>query len=225
MKSSVTIAVFLLMLVATIAGGAIVRRSGLGAANPEHLKRAAQALGRPLPDRLGNWQVAQDTPLDARVVEMLKCPAHINRVYMHDQTGDRIAVAVMVGPAGPIAVHTPEICYSSQDYTIDSERTAVSFEQAEEAKHSFWDVVFRSSDVGGSKLRVLYAWSDGSRWDASERPRYAYAALPYLYKLQVAGPEAPAAGDFDPCRDFLSQFLGQLEKQLLAAPPAPSWPL
>jgi hypothetical protein len=220
MKLPVTIIVFCLILVGTVAGGAVVRRSRLVAANPQLLVRAAQVLEQPLDKRVGNWQVIHETPLDDRTVEMLQCPAHISRVYVHDQTGDRVSVTVLVGPAGPIAVHTPEICFSSQDYKIDSNRSAITIGEGEDTKQSFWDVAFLSNDVVGSKLRVVYAWSDGRRWAASEQPRIDYGALPYLYKLQIAGPEAPAAGEFDPCRDFLDQFLGQVEKQLIVAPPA-----
>lgn len=225
MKFPVTAIVFLLILVGTIAAGTLSRRSGLGAANPQLLDRAAQTLARPLPTRVGNWQVMHESPLDERTLQMLRCPAHISRVYVHDQTGERVSVTVLVGPAGPIAVHTPEICFSSQDYKIDGDRIAASIDSGELGAQTFWDVVFRTTEVGGSKLRVLYAWSDGTRWNASEQPRYTYGALPYLYKLQLAGPEAPAAGEFDASRDFLTQFLGQLEKQLIPAPSAPAWPL
>src|SRR5687767_6261065 len=104
------------VLTGIVAGGVVQRRFDVGPSGGESLQLAADALSRPLPARAGSWVLLTESKLGPEVVKMLRCPAYINRVYAHEQTGDRITVAVLVGPAGPIAVHTPEICYSSHDY-------------------------------------------------------------------------------------------------------------
>ena len=189
MKYSV-VAVYVLLFAGTLAGGLVQRRSSFGTPPEQLLDQAAHKLARPLPDRLGEWRLLQETELEERVADMLRCPAYVNRVYVHDQTGDRVSVIVLVGPSGPIAVHTPEICYSSRDFRIVSERVPSSLGGDQESSQTFWEVGFESTDLSATHLRVLYAWSDGSRWNASQQPRWEYGSLPYLYKIQVAGPEA-----------------------------------
>ena len=111
------------VLVGTVAGGVVQRRYDSRTTDKQTLERAAALLNRQLPDRVGNWHLLAKQELSPEVVKMLRCPAHLNRVYVHDQTGDRITVAVIVGPAGPVSVHTPEICYSSRDFAIQAPRT------------------------------------------------------------------------------------------------------
>lgn len=206
--------VMLLVLCGTVAGGLLQRRlSGGGGAAIESMSTAASSLEKPLPNRVGNWRQLPSPPMQEDVLKMLRCPAHISRAYVHDLTGDRVSVAVLLGPPGPIAVHTPEICFSSQDFTITSERVV-----ARVAKDEFWDVKFRFNGPTPSDVRVLYGWSKGTGWQASKDPRFEYSHLPYLYKIQLSGPVASDdSTDFDPCADFLTHFLSQLQPQLLAA--------
>ncbi|HEX5103289.1 MAG TPA: exosortase-associated EpsI family protein [Pirellulaceae bacterium] len=219
------IAVYVLLCAGTLAGGLVQRRSSFGITPQQLLDQAAHQLARPLPERFGEWRLLQETELEERVADMLRCPAYVNRVYVHDRTGDRVSVIVLVGPSGPIAVHTPEICYSSRDFKIISERVPVSLDANQQPDQTFWEVGFESNDLSAAKMRVLYAWSDGSRWNASQQPRWEYGSLPYLYKIQIAGPESEPGSEFDPCHDFLAQFINQLDQHLVVAPAAKPWPL
>ena len=178
---------------------------------------AARRLTDPLPPVVGNWRVRREAEIEQAVLDMLQCPAYVSRVYDHQQTGDVIAVAVLLGPPGPISVHTPEICYSSHDYAVVGARSSVSLADAAGGKHSFWEVRLKSSSLEEGPLRVLYGWSAGDWWSAAENPRFGYAGLPHLYKLQLASAASPhqLPGDFDPYQDFLSQFLPQLATHLV----------
>src|SRR5262249_36917537 len=126
---------------------------------------------------------------------------------------------VIVGPPGPVAVHTPEICYSSRDFAIKGERRLMTVKDANQQTHSLWELNLKSRAPGGNALRVAYAWSPGGNWEASAHPRFAFGGLPYLYKLQVsvtANDDSKSSG-FDPCQDFLSNFLSQLQPRLVGA--------
>src|SRR5436305_193873 len=70
-------------------------------------KLAKQELNRPLPERVGSWRLQQSEPLSPDVIALLQCDGYISRIYENDQTGDVVTVVVLLGPAGPIAVHTP----------------------------------------------------------------------------------------------------------------------
>ena len=50
---------------------------------------------------------------------------------------------MIAGPAGPISVHTPEICYSSRAYSIQEPRVQTAVSDKNGRTHSFWSVSFR----------------------------------------------------------------------------------
>jgi uncharacterized protein DUF3485 len=178
---------------------------------------AARRLADPLPTTVGQWKLRREAEVEEAVLSMLQCPAYVSRIYDHQQTGDVIAVAVLVGPPGPISVHTPEICYSSRDYALAGQRTKAEIVAADGRSHSFWKVALDSKQPDATPLEVLYGWSTGTQWQATERPRYAFGGLSHLYKLQLAASVSDQrnAADFDPVQDFLMGFLDQLQPLLV----------
>jgi len=179
--------------------------------------RAADSLQRASLIEIGNWRLRREAPFAPDVLKMLQCPAHISRVYEHQQTGDLVTLTVIIGPPGPVSVHTPEICYSSRDYTLDGERRKVSVSNSQGVNHTFWDLPLKANSLDGTPLRVLYGWSSGTFWEAAQYPRFSYGGLPHLYKLQMAvsANSVSTSTGFDPARDFLNSFLPQLQPHLV----------
>jgi len=208
-----------LLLVGTIAGGLIQGRPShrWGPRGDSHL--ATEQLRQSLPSRVGSWRLQRESPIEETVLKMLQCSAYISRVYEHDQTGDMVAVAVLLGPFGPISVHTPELCYSANNYSVTRERKAVSITDQSGEKHTFWESHLRSNGLEGESLRVIYGWTTNGQWKAAERPRFEFAGVPHLYKLQLVGDLTFQRGgkEFDPCEDFLTSFAVQLRPQLVAS--------
>ena len=180
---------------------------------------AAEELSAALPAEVGNWRLRHEDQLSPEVVKVLQCPAHISRVYENQQTGDVATVAVLLGPPGPISVHTPEVCYSSRDFTISGERRAVEIATDSGASHTFWELPLKTNSVHAAPLRVLYAWSAGPHWEAANYPRFWYGSLTHLYKLQVAVTSSRPGGstEYDAGRDFLEGFIDQLQPRLVKA--------
>jgi len=161
------------------------------------------------PRQLGKWQLTEELPMGDSALAMLECAGYVNRRYVNQESGETVSVAIIVGPAGPIAVHTPEICYSSRAYELQDQRRSVVIGTAPDAEQSFWCVDFKTRNLMADQLRVYYAWSRGERWEASTSPRLKFAAAPLLYKIQLAGLSAPATktANSDPCRQFLDELL------------------
>ena len=180
-------------------------------------KVAEDMLQRELAPEVGNWRMRQESPFEPEVLRILQCPAYISRVYEHQQTGDTVILMVIVGPPGPVSVHTPEVCYGSQDYTLDGERRLVPIKDTQGTNHAFWEIGLKSNNLEGKALRVIYGWSRGDGWEAAQRPRFGYGGLTHLYKLQLAVPvnQQPRGSDFDPSQDFLMNFLPQLKPFLV----------
>ena len=160
-----------------------------------------------LPNEMGPWLLQEDLGLDNTAESMLQCHGSSVRRYQHQTKGISVTVAALFGPRGPIAVHTPEICYNSigteqagprQDKTIRTDGTS----------QELWRVQFKPEGSPTPSMDIWYAWSDGGDFVAAERPRFWMTNS--LYKIQLAGPTGTEA--FDPCEDFLEHFLPELGK-------------
>jgi hypothetical protein len=178
---------------------------------------AGQRLEEFSTEGFGNWRLVQENEFPPAVLTILEQPAYFSRTYQHVQTGDHVTVAVIAGQPGPVSVHTPEICYSSRDYTIASERKKHEVKTVDGREHELWKLSLDANHADALPLEVLYGWTTGTAWEATERPRYSFGGLSHLYKLQVAAsvPERRGQDEFDPTQDFLTGFLSQLQPVLV----------
>src|SRR5262245_1198842 len=127
------------LLAATLGAGLVQGRlTNRWGVRPD-ARHAADQLTPRLPDEVGNWKVQQDIKFLPQVSRILQNPTSLNRVYVNQQTGDQVQIAVIVGHPGPVSVHTPEICYSAKDYTISGARRKSSVEVGS-ATHDFWEL-------------------------------------------------------------------------------------
>jgi hypothetical protein len=181
------------------------------------LAAAEKLLG--IPDRVGNWQAHSSDEFSDEVLDMLECIGHVARTYVNEETGEVVNVAVLLGPSGPMSVHTPEICLPSRDYTLHEETRRVAIQDAEGSGEEFWGAVFQANNLEADMLRVCYAWTPGDRWSAPDEPRFTFASSPFLYKIQVHSLLPPQADleTRDPCLDFLRDFVPEARPYLVKA--------
>ena len=174
---------------------------------PADMASAVSQVDR-LPKQLGEWSAIEELTMGETELEMLECAGYCHRRYVQTGTGKTVTVAILLGPPGPIAVHTPEICFSSRAYDIQRRRELTSVASDDSQSHTFWQVEFASRNALAESLQVMYAWSDGERWFASKSPRFEFAALPYLYKLQLSAPVSVGRRDEDikATHDFLREL-------------------
>ena len=161
------------------------------------------------PQQMGDWQLLKKEPMDESTVQMLSCAGYVNNRYQNRKTGDEVGIAIMLGPSGPISVHTPEVCYSSRAYAIQEPRQSISLSGRDGRPHTFWSLLFRTNTPSTDRLRVCYAWRGEEAWEASSNPRFEFAGRPFLFKLQIASlvPSDQADASHNPCADFLSAML------------------
>lgn len=165
--------------------------------------QAAAAKVVNLPEQVGPWVRVGDQKLPEAAESVLRCYGYLNREYWNPDSGDRVHVAVLFGPRGPIAVHTPEICYSSLGTEPIGSRIAETIASGGE-EDELWHVQFARSGERDAFLDVWYGWSDGGAWYAGEYPRFWMTDR--LYKIQLASSAVGGEGS-SPCRDFLEHFL------------------
>ncbi|EMI20054.1 hypothetical protein RMSM_03018 [Rhodopirellula maiorica SM1] len=160
-----------------------------------------------LPEQAGDWVLTDTKPLDESAAKMLRCYGSQVRLYRNEKYDAIVTVATLFGPRGPIAVHTPEVCYSSVG-TKQVGQTQVEEILTSQSEHQFWSAQFAQRSESDASLDVWYGWSDGGAFVASKYPRVWMTDN--LYKIQVAGPVGNESQR--PCRDFLEAFLPSVER-------------
>jgi hypothetical protein len=164
----------------------------------------------------GCWRLQSSGELDATVRDVLQCAGYFLRKFVHAQTGEAVDANLLLGPTGPISVHTPDICYSSREYSIVAEPERIALADPQGSEHEFWGMTLERRDAAGDRLRVYYAWTTGGPWSAPSQPRFSFAGQPYLYKIQVVAPVLPdhASGE-DAAYRFLLDFVGAAKPYLV----------
>lgn len=178
------------------------------------MQAAAGRLQRQMPPKIGNWVLHHQGKILEAHQQTLQCAGYLVHYYDHVESGAQVSVVVLVGPHGPTAVHTPEICFATGNHTPQGEPQVIRIDDAKGGHHELWDQTFRANNVEALDQRVLHAWSSGGEWQAAKRPRYEYAGAPYLYKIQLSGPAKTDASEFDACQDFLKEFLAELAPRI-----------
>lgn len=181
----------LALAIAVVAGGGVLYGNYSHRWEQKNKQVAVDCVAA-FPKDVGNWTFTELEKLSPGELEQLEPFNYVRGKYVNRQTGSMTSMALLVGTPGPIAVHIPEICFSSVAYKQRSERTAVKLSgdaaQQTSGPHSFWKVGFDNKNSLAGGLHVYYAWSNGEEWIASPRPRFDFAASPWLYKIQVAVP-------------------------------------
>lgn len=203
-----TLAIVLVLAITVLAGVLQGNLSNRWGPSPDVQAAAARMLD--LPDHFGDWQLQSVEPFDPDVQEILQCVGHIHHKYVNTKNPlETISVAIILGPSGPTAVHTPEICYSSRAFKTLVEPEHVTILDSDEQEHEFWAMTFEGKDLAATRLRTYYAWTTGDTWAAPKSARFAYAGQPMLYKIQLASHTLPGSNSDtkDACQRFLEAFL------------------
>ncbi len=209
MKNATQACAILLAIGLTILAGVLHGRATHRWGVPEDLQASGAKLPG-LPEQFGAWRMVDSSPLLDTAVAMLECTGYVNRVYVNDTTGQRVNVALLAGPSGPISLHDPEICYQSTGFQPSDSRQREKLSESDGEEHEFWKVVFKKDDVFGEVLHVYYGWNagQGETWKAVDHPRFTFATKSFLYKIQVAAYVTEGPDDtLDPCRAFLQDLV------------------
>lgn len=173
-------------------------------AGSDGLKQATQ-----LPLTAGEWD-SREKPVNPAEIQMAQAAAIVQRVYVNSRTGQVATVMLISGRAGPISVHTPEVCYSGNGY--DPEGAASRFSISGDHGNQFWRLRLKKHAAVPVLLSVYYAWNDGSGWQAAEKPRVLFAGRSAIFKLYVVRErtaESETETD-DSTRDLLRVLLPSL---------------
>lgn len=206
-------ALLALTVISGLVQGKLANRWGL----PADMTAAAQRFNE-IPTSFGPWKLQKAEKMSDQVVEILECAGYINGSYVNQSTGEVVNAFVILGPPGPISVHTPEVCYSSKNYQITESRSRVKIGDQETSDNEFWAMTLRSSDVNADMQRVYYGWGNAGYWTAPESPRITYGGDPLLFKIQLAAhlPPDTDLSQGDTCSRFLEAFVPVLNDAIFS---------
>lgn len=205
------VAVIVLTTVSALVAGRLTNRWGV---SPTAEQAGTRLLE--MPKNVGPWKLKQEMELNETARDLLQCENYLHRMYEHSDTHDQVAIAVLMGPPGPIAVHTPDVCYSAREYEIKEPRKHIKFDTGK--SQTLWTMRFQSRTVDAQLLQVAYGWSDGTQWKAPEDARWQYLGNSHLYKLQIAAISGDVNREPDVvCNEFLEEFLPLMSQYLVPA--------
>lgn len=141
-----------------------------------------------LPAEIGTWTLTGREAIGGTALDLLQCQASGNLAYQNPVDDAKVVVTLMSGPAGPLAAHTPEVCYSSKAYVIQSDTELLELSINDGTKPQLRVVNLVPRNDNHQPLTVVYGWHDGTDWRAPPPmwSRWEYGGTKSLVKIQVA---------------------------------------
>jgi exosortase len=173
------------------------------------LNRAAARLVD-VPMAIGDWK-ARPEQVDPRGMIAAEIEDCVVRRYEDRRTGKKIGLVLVCGRPGPVAVHTPNICYPAAGYqmTQTQPNTVVVEPGSGYAPAEFLSAWFmRDRSVVSEGLRIFWSWNATGRWTVPQSARLEFAGRPFLYKLYVIS--ATADGQEKTADAWETEFIRQL---------------
>ena len=209
------LAALALLVAAGLVHGRLTDRWGTST----ELVDAAARLGR-VPRSIGDWR-GQDVPMDRRQIDRAGIQGYVSRGYRNARDGREVSVLLVCGRPGPIAVHTPDVCYRGAGYEPEAEPVAEVLGTAGGRPARFLKARFSKATAAGPRaLDIAWAWNARGSWEAPSNPRVSFAAQPYLYKIYLIsshdGPPGPSTNGPPDGREAAVAILEAVDRALSA---------
>jgi hypothetical protein len=184
-------------------------------AQSAELSQAAAKLSE-LPLSFGDWEGKE---IDSKQAGpgVTGC---IQRSYTHRRRNITVVIALVNGRPGPVATHTPEVCYGANGYLV-GEKKSVTVGTGSAAARFWTSDAVKKRQTEESRIRLYWAWNGGDGWEAAKDARVEFQPYnhPVLHKLYVLRDLSQAGGDVGPesCQEFLEAFLPVMQRTLFSA--------
>src|SRR2546422_4324022 len=210
MRYLVVTAAFALIILPGIGHGLWTNRWTVSKDVEEFTARLAQ-----VPRDIGNWQ-CEDLPGNPQLIAKVGMTGSLSRRYTHRTSKHQLTVSLYSGPPGPVALHTPDICFPGAGYQLVSENRFTCKSSLSQA--DFNEATFVKAQPEPQFLETFWSWNAKGNWQVPNSPRVSFGAHRALYKLYVVCPfskESQRKEAQDVCKDFLSVLLPELQKSLI----------
>lgn len=173
-----------------------------------------------VPMNLGNWK-GEAQEVDQEEIEAGQIAGNVHRRYTNSETKVTVTMLLVCGRPGPIAVHTPDVCYQGAGYEIVQKVTRTLPDIGLDKAPQMDVGTFKKTDSPvQERLRIYWSMTGDGKWQAPKNPRLTFAGFPVLYKLYVVrtlmGPR-DEADEKDPSQDFLKVLLPAIQKHVFSS--------
>ncbi|NMC20008.1 MAG: exosortase-associated EpsI family protein [Thermogutta sp.] len=189
---------------------------------------------RSLPLETASWQGRKSEPIDPRVLEISGASVIVSAAYRNRATADGATVFLVGGWSRDVSVHTPDACYPGAGFTMEGRpypflveyvpstvgsgsRRADGAAGREVQTAEFTTAVFTKAEPTGTvRLRVFWAWQDGSGWKSPAVPRWTYGGRRPLVKAYFVAESPPATpAHHSPAVALARELLPRLDALLI----------
>jgi hypothetical protein len=170
-----------------------------------------------IPESVGDWH-GQPLELDRQMLKVAEVDGYFARRFRNRSNGGEITVLLVCGRPGPIARHTPDVCYQGLGYATAGAPTIGRIAYGSGLQAGAWSAKFwRVNAAVRDGLEIFWSWNAFGTWEAPDNERVRFAPSRFLYKLYVIRPidTSDGQGDDDACRGFLREFLPGLDAALV----------
>jgi hypothetical protein len=169
-----------------------------------------------VPLKLGDWQ-GKNLELDPR--QKGPVAGYLYRRYTNQRTGAAVTVVLVSGRPGPVAIHTPDVCYVASGYQSGPAATVAPPLGPSLKGSEFKTAVFVKNKVAEqTRLRVFWSWNADGVWQVAESPRLAFAKYPVLFKLHIARELSGTADSLEqePCIELMQLLLPEFQQVVIS---------
>jgi len=201
-----------------IIGAGLVHGAWTNRWGPSAALTALAARFDSVPMVIGDWQ-ATAFELTPGVRSMTGAVACLSRNYSNRSRGVSVSVLLVGGLPGKISTHTPDVCFRGGGFTLSDPSPFLRRYGADNQPAEFWTMLATQQGTSPSVQRVFWSWNDSKGWSAPAEPRWKFANARALCKLYVIRETVGATVDpgSDPCNDFLSVFLPEVDRVVFSA--------
>jgi hypothetical protein len=185
--------------------------------------RAAVERLHEVPLAVGDWQ-GREQPTDEGTAAYAGIAAYLRRFYLREAQNQGVLLILMVGPFGPLSVHTPDVCYSGAGYELFGQPVRHTLSVGGRPIELWTARFHKPGSPGTTPLRIFWGWNAGDGWKAPGWPRWTFRMAPVLFKMYLAREMARIDEplDTDPCLAFLAEWLPQADPALFPGRGTPS---
>lgn len=212
LRTVLIVAAVAVLVAAGVVAGIRTNRFGVR----EDLREAGAKL-KAVPKAVGPWVATHEYDMDPKIQQRAEAVEYVSRSYVNKDTGVRLSVLLLCGEPGPIASHTPDVCYGGLGYDTNVSKAVRTVPMPGGNAAQYFAAKFRKPN-GSAPLLVCWAWGVDGDWHAADAARGEYALRSALYKIYVSR-ELPVTDQTssyadDPAHDFLAAFLPEVKKTL-----------
>ena len=138
-----------------------------------------------IPLELGPWTGKDDT-LDPQIARATGAVDSIFRTYTNAETGVRVSLILLYGPAASVFIHAPEVCYPASGYGAVSGPERRPVEVGDESIPFYTHTFARGEGGQRETQRVYCTWRHEGRWDPATMKYKQFERIPGMFKLHLA---------------------------------------